>query len=140
MKSFEATTTIQATPETIWEILTDAAGYPKWDPNMERLEGTVALGNKIKAYTTLDPGRAFPAKVTVFEPGKRMVWGSGLPLGLFKGERTFTITPNGDGSVTFKSQEEFTGVLMPLFGRAIPDLTQTFRDFVAGLKQEAESR
>ena len=140
MKSFEATTTIQASPETIWQILTDAEGYPKWDPNMTKLEGTVALGHKIKAYTTLDPGRAFPAKVTVFEPGRKMVWASGLPLGLFKGERTFTITPKGDGSVTFKSQEVFSGLLMPIFGRAIPDLTQTFRDFVAGLKQEAEGR
>ncbi len=140
MKSFEATTMIQASPEMIWQILTDAKGYPKWDPNMVRLEGTVALGQKIKAYTTLDPGRAFPAKVTVFEPGRQMVWTSGLPLGLFKGERTFMITPHGDGSVTVKAQEVFTGMLMPLFGRAIPDLTQTFRDFVAGLKQEAESR
>lgn len=140
MKSFEATTTIAASPETIWQILTDAAGYPKWDPNMIRLEGTIALGRKIKAYTTLDPGRAFPAKVTTFEPGHKMVWTSGLPLGLFKGERTFTLTPNEDGRVTFKAREEFTGMLMPVFNRAIPDLTPTFRDFVAGLKKEAEGR
>jgi hypothetical protein len=140
MKSFEAITTINASPETIWDILTDAEGYPKWDPNMVRLEGTIAPGQKLKAYTTLDPNRAFPAKVTTFEPDKKMVWSSGLPLGLFKGERTFTITPNGDGSVEFKSREEFTGLLLPIFGRAMPDLTPTFRSFVAGLKKEAESR
>ncbi|MCB8945559.1 MAG: SRPBCC domain-containing protein [Ardenticatenaceae bacterium] len=140
MKRFEATTTIQATPETIWQILTKAEAYPQWDPNMMKLEGTIALGQRITAYTTLDPGRPFPAKVTVFEPNRQMVWASGLPLGLFKGERTFSLTPNDDGTVTFKCQEEFTGLLMPIFNRAIPDLTKSFRDFVAGLKKEAEGR
>lgn len=140
MKSFEATTTINTTPETIWQILTDAEGYPKWDPNMVRLEGTIAPGQKLKAYTTLDPQRAFPAKVTTFEPGRKMVWSSGLPLGLFKGERTFTITPNDDGSVAFKSREVFTGLLLPVLLRAMPDLTPAFQSFVAGLKKEAEGR
>lgn len=140
MKSFEATATIQATPQTIWQILTDAGGYPKWDPNMERLEGKIAPGEKLKAFTTLSPGRAFPAKVTTFEPPRKMVWSSGLPWGLFKGERTFTLIPKGDGSVEFKSQEVFSGLLFPLLGRGLPDLTPSFRDFVAGLKKEAESR
>jgi uncharacterized protein YndB with AHSA1/START domain len=31
MKKFSATTSIQAPPEAIWEILTDASRYPAWD-------------------------------------------------------------------------------------------------------------
>ena len=41
MKTFSATTIINASPETIWEILTDAPNYPNWDPGVERIEGTI---------------------------------------------------------------------------------------------------
>ena len=43
MKSFSATTTINASPETIWEILTNANGYPDWEPGIDRIEGHIAL-------------------------------------------------------------------------------------------------
>lgn len=69
MKVYSATTTIAASPETIWAILTDAVGYPQWDPSVDRIEGRIAPGEKIKAFTKLSPGRAFPVEVTEFVPG-----------------------------------------------------------------------
>jgi hypothetical protein len=138
MKTFSASTTIQASPETIWRILTDAPNYPLWDPGVDRIEGTIAPGEQITAYTKPSPNRAFPAKVTEFVPGRRMVWSGGMPLGLFKGVRTFTLEPAADGRVTVNVREEFSGPLLPLFGRSLPDLTRTFEDFVAGLKARAE--
>ena len=67
-----------------------------------------------------------------------MTWTGGMPLGLFKGVRTFTLTPQADNSVEFTLREEFSGPLLPLFANSIPDMTQTFQDFVAGLKGHAE--
>jgi len=138
MKVFQATTTIAAAPETIWAILTNASGYPEWDPGVERIEGRIAPGEKITAYTKLSPDRAFPVTVTTFEPGRKMVWASGMPLGLFKGERTFTLSPEGQGATDFRLREEFSGLLLPLIGRSIPDMTSTFEQFAAGLKGRAE--
>jgi hypothetical protein len=138
MKAYSATTNINATPEKIWAILTDAARYPEWDPGMLRLEGRVAPGEKITAYTKASPDRAFPVTVIEFVPGRKMVWASGMPLGLFKGERTFTLAPQADGSTEVALREVFTGALLPLIGRSIPDLTGTFEQFVAGLKKRAE--
>ena len=135
---FSAVTVINASPETIWEILTDAAAYPEWDPNVERIEGRIAPGEKVTAYTKLSPGRAFPAKVTEFVPGQKMTWSGGMPLGLFKGVRTFSLEPLDNGSVKFTLHEVFSGPLLPLIGRSIPDLTPSFEDFVAGLKSRAE--
>jgi len=37
-------------------------------------------------------------KVTEFVPGSRMTWSGGMPLGLFKGVRTFTLDPRPDGT------------------------------------------
>jgi hypothetical protein len=138
MKEYSATTTIKASPETIWAILTDAPRYPEWDPVVDRIEGRIGPGEKIRAFTKLSPGRAFPVKVTEFVPGQKMRWSGGMPLGLFKGERTFTLRPHGNGSVEFTVREVFSGPLLPLFGGSIPDLTSAFEQFAAGLKNRAE--
>lgn len=138
MKSFNAAINIKASRDTIWRILTDAPNYPAWDPGVIRIEGKIAPGEKLTAYSKLSPDRAFPVKVTEFEPGRKMVWSGGMPLGLFKGVRTFTLVPNNDGSTDFTLREEFSGLLLPLIGRTIPDLTKTFHDFAMGLKAHAE--
>ena len=139
MKEFSASTNIAASPETIWSLLTDAASYPEWDPGMIRLEGTIAPGQKVTAYTKLSPNQAFPVTVTNFVPNKTMTWTGGMPLGLFKGERTFTLEPQADGSTQFTTREQFSGLLLPIFGRTIPDLSESFQNFAAGLKKRAES-
>jgi len=139
MKEYKASTTISALPEKIWAILTDGSKYPEWDPVADRIEGRIAQGETVTAYTKLSPGRAFPAKVTIFEPGRKMVWSGGMPLGLFKGERTFTLAPNGKGAIDFTLQEVFSGPLLPLIGGSIPDMTEAFQGFVAGLKKRAEA-
>ncbi len=139
MRSYSAKTTIAASPDVIWAILTDAAKYPEWDPGVIRIEGTIAPGQKITAYTKLSPKRAFPVTVTEFEAGQRMTWASGMPLGLFKGVRTFTLTANADSGTDFVLREQFSGPLLPLIGRSIPDMTTTFEEFAAGLKARAEA-
>lgn len=139
MKEFSATARIKAAPKTIWSILTDAGKYPEWDPTADRIEGRIALGESIKAFTKLSPGRAFPVKVTEFVPAQKMTWQGGMPLGLFKGVRTFTLTPQNNGTVEFTVREVFSGPLLPLIGRSIPDMTEPFQQFVGGLKQRAES-
>jgi hypothetical protein len=138
MKVYGATTTIEASPETIWAILTNAPSYPEWDPGIDRIEGRIAPGEKITAFTKLSPGRAFPVKVTEYVPGRKMVWMSKMPLGLFKGERTFTLTPHDNGLTEVSVREVFNGLLLPLIGRSIPDLTTSFEQFVTGLKNYAE--
>jgi hypothetical protein len=138
MKEYRASTMIKASPDKIWAILTDAAKYPEWDPVAERIEGRIALGKTITAFTKLNPGKAFPAKVTEFEPGRKMTWTGGMPLGLFKGVRTFTLVPQGNGTTEFTLHEVFSGPMMVLIGSSIPDMTSAFEGFAAGLKKRAE--
>jgi hypothetical protein len=66
-------------------------------------------------------------------------WGGGMPLGLFKGQRTFALRPSGNGGVEFSMREEFTGLLSPLIGRSIPDLQPAFDEFASDLKRAAEA-
>lgn len=137
--SFSTSIIINASPETVWAILIDASRWPEWNTTIDRIEGKIAPGEKVTVYTRLNPGRAFPAKVSEFVPAQRMVWSGGMPLGMFKGERTYTLTRRPDGSVEFTMREQFTGWMAPLITKSIPDLQPAFDEFAAALKRRAES-
>ena len=137
MREYVATTTINAPAEAVWAVLTDGSKWPEWDPFCEKIEGTIALGNKIKAFTKLSPGRAFPVKVAEFVPNERMTWTGGMPLGLFKGERTFVLESNG-ATTDFELRERFSGPMLRIIGGSIPDMTEAFNAYVAGLKSRVE--
>jgi hypothetical protein len=140
MKYYESSALIQASPETIWAILTDAAGLSTWDSGVERVEGRIAPGETIKVFSSASPGRAFPVKVADFTPSRGMRWSGGMPLGLFKGERTFTLTPQGERMTRFTMREEYSGPMLPLIWRSMPDLQPSFEQFANGLKRQAEGR
>ena len=139
MKSFSTTVLIRSTPEAIWALLTDGPRWPEWNTTVERVEGRIAPGQKISVHVKINPARAFPVKVSEFVPGDRMVWTGGMPLGLFKGQRTYTLRKQPDHIVEFKMQEEFTGFMAPLITKFIPDLQPAFDEFAACLKKKAES-
>ena len=138
MRHYESTALIDARPEAVWAVLTDASSYADWDSGVVRVEGRIAPQEKIKVVSEANRGRAFAVKVTEFSPAERMVWSGGMPLGLFKGVRTFTLTPE-DGATRFRMREEYTGPMLPLIWRSMPDLQPSFDRFAAGLKDRAES-
>jgi hypothetical protein len=137
MKSYEASSTIAAGADAIWAILTDAPAYADWDSGVRSVEGTIAPGEKLKLVSEANPKRAFALEVTGFEPGRSMTWSGGMPLGLFKGVRTFALAPE-DGATRFTLREEYTGPMLPLIWRSMPDLQPSFDQFAAGLKARAE--
>ena len=137
MKSYEVTETIAASPGEVWAVVEDVARYPDWDSGVERVEGRLAPGEKLKVYSEANPGRAFPVKVAELASG-RMTWSGGMPLGLFKGVRTYRVVPEGSGS-RFTMREEYTGPLLPLIWRTMPDLQPSFDKFARGLKARVES-
>ena len=137
MKRFHTSVEIQAAPEKIWSILTDAPGWASWNTTIDKLEGRIALGEKVKLFVKLNPGRAFPVTVSTFDAPRTMVWTGGMPLGLFKGERTYALTPKSSG-VEFSMTEVFSGLMSPLIEKSIPDMQPAFDAFAACLKRRAE--
>jgi len=132
--------TIATEPQTIWELLTDAAGYPGWNPAVISIDGNIAPGERIALTSIVNPNRQFKLNVSDVSAPNHMVWSDSMPLGLFKGVRTFEITSNGDGTSDFSMVEEFSGLMEPLISRSIPDQTESFEQFADGLKAAAESK
>jgi hypothetical protein len=135
--AFESAAEIAAAPETVWAILADTGAWSEWDSGVARVDGRPVAGEKLKLTTEDNPGKAWPLKVAEVQAPRRMVLTGGMPLGLFKGVRTYVLEPGGAGT-RFRMREEFTGPLSPLIGRSIPDLQPSFDQFAAGLKARAE--
>ena len=130
--------TIDASPEEVWAVLTDAAGYSGWNTAVVSLRGRIALGEKLRLVSVADPKRTFTLQVTELTAPHRMVWASGMPFGLFTGARTCELSPTGDGGTEFSMVEVFSGPLAPMITRAIPDLTESFELWADGLKKVCE--
>lgn len=125
-------TVIKADEAIIWALLTNASDYPRWNSTVTSIQGSIALGEKIVLMSTLDAKRSFKLKVKEFEPAKRMVWGDG------KGQRTYTLTNNGNGTITFSMTERIGGLMFPMYAKYIPSFDASFNAFAADLKKEAE--
>ncbi|HEV7651558.1 MAG TPA: SRPBCC domain-containing protein [Actinophytocola sp.] len=139
MKSYESSARINASPEQVWQILSDGARWADWESGVERVEGDIAESAKLKIFTEVTPGRAFPLKVVGLEPTRGMTFAGGMPLGLFRGVRQYTLRPVSDSVTEFTMREEYTGPLLPLIWRSMPDLQPSFDKFASGLKQRVES-
>ena len=137
MKSFEASTSIEAAPEEVWAVLADSAGWSTWDSGVDGVDGVLSPGQQVTIRSAVAPGRAFPVRVTRFEPGATLELTGGLPLGLFRGVRTYVLRRNGSAT-DFAMREVYSGPLAGLVGRSIPDLQPSFDQFAGGLKQRVE--
>jgi hypothetical protein len=136
--------TITATPEKVWEILTNFNEYPNWNPFIKLIKGQVVVGKKIIAR--IEPPEAkemtFKPKILTFVENKELSWlGHLLFPGLFDGKHKFELVDNGNGTTTFKQSEIFRGVLVPFFKKQLKNNTKNgFIEMNEKLKELAENK
>jgi hypothetical protein len=129
---------IRASANRIWELLTNAADFPRWNSTVSSLKGEIALGQKLQLRVPISD-RTFTPKVTEFAPQQRMVWTDGAAP-MFKGTRTFTLTAKADASTDFAMVEVFSGLMLPMIKGSLPDFGPAFEQYAADLKREAEQQ
>jgi hypothetical protein len=127
---------IRAAAESIWNLLTDAKGFPRWNSTVTGIEGQIRDGEKLVVRV---PGvdRAFTPKVSGVVRCESMIWTGGFAP-MFLGVRTFALKPRHDGSVDFAMEERFSGLMLPMIKGSLPDFGPIFARYAADLKQEAE--
>lgn len=114
--------TINATAEKIWDILTDFKNYYQWNPFIISIAGEIKAGNSLQVTIAPPNGNVMKFKPTLLISNKHreLKWkGKFLFNGLFDGEHQLEIIDNKNGTVTFLQSENFTGILVPLFKKAI---------------------
>ena len=132
---------IDAPAERVWEVLTDFARYPEWNPFLPSVAGELTSGASFIVRIAPPRGRAMTFRPTLLEVEKNreLSWLGRLLLpGLFDGEHHFVIEPQGERSVRFVQREVFTGLLVPLFGSAIGKALNGFEAMNRALKERVE--
>jgi hypothetical protein len=140
MKEYITTSKIAASPQRVWAVLTDGDAYRHWNPEIIAVDGPITLGAKITARVRLGDGavRSVTQRVIALEAPRLMEWVGGLPLGLFVGRRTFTLTPVS-GGVEFRMHLHMSGLLAPMILKSVGDRQPEIDGFSAALKSRAES-
>lgn len=128
---------INASPDKIWRLLTDASYFPRWNSTVTEVQGKIAEGEQLKLRVRASPKRVFKPTVTEFQPLRQMTWAEGAAP-MFRGVRTFTLTPTGNGTTKFTMEETLRGLMLPLVKGALPEFGPIFETYASDLKREAE--
>lgn len=137
-QTVEVTADIKATPEAVWNRLTDAAGFPSWNSTVQSIDGPIEPGHRLSIQVPASPRRTFHPTVVVFDPPHRMTWREGS-MPMFRGIRTFTVEPGDGGESRFTMREELRGVMVPLIGRSLPDFVPVFDRYADDLRRACEA-
>lgn len=144
MAVYRTTFPIGAPADTVWDILTDFARYPEWNPSLPSISGELRPGGTV-SITLAMPGRPSPkvkARLRDVEPGRRLTWHGNVGADwLFAGTREFLIDPQPDGTVRFTHVEDVRGALFPLFRAVMGSAIQRHHDALNdALRERAEGR
>ena len=143
-KELKSQIEIQASPDHVWEILTDFPSYGEWNPFITFILGEARVGTRLKMKIRPVGGHPwdFKPKVLVSDPPRELRWLGSLWIhGLFDGEHIFTIQTLSGNRVCFMQSEQFSGILVPLTPRCLWDQSlEGFRLMNEGLKGRAEGK
>ena len=133
---------VRAPAALVWDVLTDFAAFPEWNPLIRRIDGVLAPRARLLVRMKPPGGRAMTFRPTVLrvEPERHFAWrGRTLLPGVFDGEHSFTIEP-GARSVRFVHEETFSGALVPFLRGSLDRATRAgFQAMNAALRTRAES-
>jgi uncharacterized protein YndB with AHSA1/START domain len=134
-RSVSVTADIGASPQTVWQLLTDAKGMPAWNSTVTSIDGEISLGQRLAIRVPISD-RTFKPKVVDFEAPSTMTWADGQAP-MFRGARVYRVEPRGDGT-RFTMTETFSGLMLPMIARTLPDFVPVFDQYAADLKAAAE--
>jgi hypothetical protein len=133
---------IAASRDRVWDVFTDFAAYPRWNPFIREIRGELRPGSRLQV-SLAPPGRraiTLRPKVLVVTPGRELRWiGHLLVPGIFDGEHHFLIEGGDDAGVTFVQEEIFKGALIPFTRRVLARTRDGFEQMNLALKDRAEA-
>ena len=131
-----------ATPESVWKVLTDFENYPKWNPFIKSISGEKKEGKRLAIEIT-QPNRkpmTFSPVVLTFKTNKELRWLGKLGVkGIFDGEHYFRIIERENGYIKFEHGEIFSGILVGFMPKLLKDTKIGFERMNKALKEECEN-
>ena len=129
-------TKLEVPIDRVWSHISDREKLLEWDSMLMELDGEIKKGSQIKLRSKLSPNQQFKLKVSEFRPPNLMVWKSGF-WPMFKGVRTYQLQEESDGTL-LALNESFSGILLPLIKKKLPDCETIFGTYIRDLKRILE--
>jgi hypothetical protein len=127
---------LDASPEQVWQKITDFKSFPEWNPMTPAMAGDVAEGSQLKGKVQMGPVKApFNAKITTLRPNEELRWVGGVP-GVMIADHRFIIDDLGNGKSVLRHHEQFTGISVT--GITIKVANDVHARFNAALKKQLE--
>jgi hypothetical protein len=144
MKELSSEIEIQASDERVWQLLTDFASFPKWNPFIRWVKGQAKVGTQLEIHIQPSGANGMTFKPTVLkvEQNHELRWLGRLFMpGLFDGEHIFTIDNLETNRVRFTQREVFNGLFVPPMARSLDtDTRRGFEEMNQALKARAEQK
>lgn len=131
-KTLASEIVIQAPPAAVWQVLTDFAAYPAWNPFIIGIDGEARSGERLDVRIQPVGGKAmrFRPQVMVCTAPHHLRWrGTLIVPGLFDGEHDFRLEALEGGATRFLHSETFSGLLVRPLAAKLD--AQTLPGFVA---------
>lgn len=142
MRSLHAVIEIDAPAERVWQVVSDFARYPEWNPFIVRAAGVPRVGQRLDV-TIVAPGlkpASFRPRVLDLEAGRLIRWKGEFKLpGLFDGRHALIVDPLDDGRSRFTTHEDVSGILLPFLGKVMAASQQGFELMARAVKERAEA-
>jgi len=143
MKQIGATIEIFASAQRVWQVLTDFAAFPQWNPFILEISGELNVGGKLDVYLKPlgRPNTRFRPVVLAAKPAQELRWLGrlwGIPK-LLDGEHNFLIERLEANRSRFVQREVFNGILVPLLSGTLAGAERSFIAMNAALKARAEA-
>ena len=138
MRDFSISVDINASPERVWEVLSDAERWHEWTPSVTSVElhdKPLALGGRATIRQPELPVAKF--RITELQPGRSFTWVTGVP-GLVFAHARHTVEPTPSGA-RLTLALRFDGLLGGVMGKKMAELNRRYlRMEAAGLKRFSE--
>lgn len=144
MPTIKTAIDVAASAEMVWRVLTYFPDYPRWNPFLVSIQGSLSPGQRLKIQARLSQDREykFSPRVVKVIPASELRWRRWRFIeGVFDREQAFFIVPNGIKGVRFIQREHFSGLLVSLVMPFITKKTlKAFNLMNLALKRTAEAK
>jgi hypothetical protein len=139
--SLSTSTTIDASPDVVWRVLTDLDGYGSWNPYYPRAEGDLAEGGTITLHAKLPGGRTGVGRcrIRTVRQQVELRWTSHLLLpGIMDADHRFRLVRVDPGRTRLEQDETLRGLLIPVGGSIVAQIRQGCDAMAEALRTRAE--
>jgi uncharacterized protein YndB with AHSA1/START domain len=128
---------IAASPETVWDVLSDLPSWPQWNADVQSmsLQGPLEPGT---GFRWKSGSTSLRSELQVVDPPSEMAW-TGTTMGIHA-VHVFRFQPK-DGGTLARSEESFSGLIpRVLKSYSRKTLQRGIASILVALKAEAERR